>query len=242
MPQGISHTPTPNLFWTRLTNATLVLCAVLVTATAVYRTFFAARSAATPPPSGPAGSWYKIDNWSQVVSAPGHLLGDSLAPIRIVEFADYQCGYCRVLAGTLDSLRAKLPQQIAVVFHDFPLSGHRYARTAANVAACAAEQGKFEEVHQLLFELQDSLGILSWEDIGQRVGVPSMAQFNNCVTNEPHGPAIDADLATGRRLALQGTPAIAMNGYIHVGALPLAELETQVGLLLSANPRRGRSK
>ena len=88
-----------------------------------------------------------------------NLRGDQNAPITIVEFADYQCPYCKQAEATVAQVLKKYAGRVNVAFRDFPLTSiHPYAEKASEAARCAAQEGKFWEFHDALFASQSQAG------------------------------------------------------------------------------------
>lgn len=84
----------------------------------------------------------------------GNLLKD--APVKIVEFSDFQCPYCEKVYPTIKALEAKYGSKISLEYRQYPLSFHPNAQKAAEASECAGEQGKFWEMHDAMFEAQKS--------------------------------------------------------------------------------------
>ena len=112
----------------------------------------------------------------------------------------------------MDSLRAKYPQDVAVLFRHFPLPMHPYARPAALAAVCAAAQGRFETFYDALYNLQDSLGHMPWLRYAVRAGVPDTAAFATCVADSAGVARLTDDQAAGNKLQVEGTPTVLVNG------------------------------
>jgi protein-disulfide isomerase len=184
------------------------LCALLITGLAVGRSF-----SATPltPRQVPSREAVRLDNWEEI-RARGHRIGAAGAPVMIVEFGDFECPMCRVFATTIKSILAAHPEDVALVYRHWPLSYHRFAYPAARAAECAAEQGRFEPYAFLLFEQQDSLGLISFVDLARRVGVVDIAAFEACRGSRDPVPAIDTDAALAKQMRFHGTPTIIING------------------------------
>ena len=87
----------------------------------------------------------------------GAAKGPESAPVTIVEFSDFQCPYCAASGPVLTRLFEKYPGKIRLIFRHFPLPGHIQAMPAAEAAECARDQGKFWEMHDLLFQHQEEL-------------------------------------------------------------------------------------
>jgi protein-disulfide isomerase len=148
----------------------------------------------------------------------------------LVEFSDFECPFCRRLHRTLAELRTLYPSEVAVIYRHYPLRNHPRAMPAAIASECAAEQGRFEAYANLVFELQDSLGRVAWEQIAVRSGVVDTARFRACRSRGDIRAVVDSDYAAGWRLHLEGTPAMIIGNQLILGATPLDTLRILLGL------------
>ncbi len=157
----------------------------------------------------------------QTKDAPS--LGDSKAPVTLVEFSDFECPVCRSLH---DVLRGMLPNypQVRVVFKDFPLESlHPWARTAALGGHCAYEQNPsaFWKVYDLIYDHQELISASNaWTkmtDFAGQAGLNADA-FRACMASPAAGAAIEASKANGQRLEVGSTPTVFVNGRRMVGA------------------------
>jgi len=204
-----------------LATGVLVVCAVVVTAAVVRREFFPARG-------GPDMRPRKVDNWQALTSA-GQWLGDPRAPVRIVEFSDFQCPYCAKTHPVLEAVRRRHPDRVAVLYRHFPLDPiHPYARRAAVASECAAAQGRFAEYSDALFAQQDSIGAKPWTRFAAETGVRDTAAFARCVTGARALANVERDARAGRDTDVQVTPTLVINGTLRPGAVSEAELERLV--------------
>jgi protein-disulfide isomerase len=185
-------------------NIAVLLCAVGVVVTLVRRDL---SSTPAPPES------IKLEGWD-VSAIPGTRLGSAEAPIQIVELADFECPACAAFYGVLKRTKARYGDSLAVTYVHFPLNYHRFAKPAAFAAECAKQQGRFERMHDLLFELQDSLGLKPFASFASDAGVEDSTSFAACMA-EPDKliPKIEAGLALGERVGLAGTPTVIVNGW-----------------------------
>lgn len=203
-------------FETALT-VVLVACAVIVTGAVVRHEFW-------PSPSEPVGSGAVFEkDWARYDHSTKSL-GASHAPIEVLEFADFQCPYCRRFAAVLDSLTALYPGQVRVVFRHYPLSMHPFAHMAALTAECATNQGSFESYSRELFHDRDSLGTLSWQAEAERAGVPDLVRFGRCIRDQSTVHLVQADSLAGDSLHLTGTPLVIVNGWRFDGAPSLDQV------------------
>ena len=164
----------------------------------------------------------------------GTLLGARDAAMKIVEFSDFQCPYCARVQPTLRALRAKYPADVAVVYRHNPLESlHPHARAAAMAASCAEEQGRFEALHDVLYERQDSIGVSSWRRFAELAKVPRIEAFETCVREERYRARLERDMKAASDAGLNGTPTFVVNGRVLTGARTLAEFEVAVQAALN---------
>ncbi len=192
-----------------------------------------------PPPPPTSQQPVPIENWEQYLTA-GHRIGPADAKVVIIEFADFECPACRMF--TLQGMKPLLeryPDDVALVFRHWPLKIHKFAYQSARVAECAAEQGQFEAIHDLLFEKQDSIGLKSWRSYAEDSGVPDLARFDACAARTGPVAAIDADSAIPPQLEATGTPVVILDGIRYPGAPMPSRLATLVdSALMRAKGRR----
>jgi protein-disulfide isomerase len=163
----------------------------------------------------------------EVADGGGFAAGPPTAKVTVVEFSDFQCPYCAQGRRVVDDLKRLYPNEIRVVFRDFPLSQHTRARPAAYAAFCAGEQGKFWPYHDKLFDNQQALSESDLTRYAQEVGL-TMDQYQSCLASERPAKAVDAHEAAGRALGVQGTPSIFINGIKLIGLLPLPVMQSLV--------------
>ena len=149
-------------------------------------------------------------------------LGPAEAPITLVEFADFQCPYCRQWEQqTYKPLLDAYPGKIRVVFRDFPLTSiHPNAMPAAEAAQCADEQDAFWPYHDKLFG-SENLGDDIYRQYGQELDL-DMTKFEDCLTSHKYAPDIQADSDFAVNLGINSTPTFFINGLAVVGAQPLS--------------------
>ena len=204
-----------------LVTALMVGCALVITGAVVRREFFAPDAAAAQQDLTPR----RVENWAQLASA-GQRMGPASAPVQIVEFSDFQCPFCATFRGTLAKLRAKYPDRVSVLYRHYPIDAlHPHARTAALASECAAEQGRFEPYHDLLFAEQDSIGSKPWERFAAEAGVPDADAFARCVAEERLAAGVQRDFELAEETGISLTPSIIFNGTLVPGALSETELE-----------------
>jgi predicted DsbA family dithiol-disulfide isomerase len=162
--------------------------------------------------------------------------GNKDAPVVLVEFADYQCPYCQKVHPELDKLQKQYGDKLAIAYKDFPLPMHPYAEKAAEAARCAGAQGKFWEMHDLLFT-DKKLDVSDLKEQARSLHLDG-PRFDQCLDSGQTAAAIEKDAAEGRRLGLTGTPSFFINGHFASGALNYSSLrdlvEQQLNTSLSA--------
>jgi protein-disulfide isomerase len=154
---------------------------------------------------------------TQPVSAHDHAEGPADAALTLVEYGDYQCPYCGAAYPVVKGVQKTLGKKLRFVFRNFPLAqAHPYAMIAAEAAEAAALQGKFWEMHDLLFEEQHLLMpeiIPSWAN---RIGL-NVEQFGNDIKKDVVEKRIQEDRRSGIRSGVNGTPTFFINGSRYDG-------------------------
>jgi protein-disulfide isomerase len=138
--------------------------------------------------------------------------GPANASITIVEWADYECPFCANTATLLDDLLSRRPDQVRLVFKHFPIASHPRARLAAQAAAAAQEQGKFWEMHRLLFSGKShQLSPERLPDLARELGL-DVPRFVTDFGSAKVADRIERDQKQADLLGLRGTPFVLING------------------------------
>ncbi|HTY07697.1 MAG TPA: thioredoxin domain-containing protein [Candidatus Edwardsbacteria bacterium] len=150
-------------------------------------------------------------------------LGSPDAPIKIVEFSDFQCPYCKAWNDdTITPLKQKYGDKIVLYYRHYPLTQiHPEAMNGAVAAECANEQGKFWDMHDALFRTQSVISVDNSKSLAGTLGLDAQ-KFNDCMTKNPYQADIAADISDGDSYGVSGTPTFFVNGVRLVGAMPLA--------------------
>ena len=136
------------------------------------------------------------------------------APITIVEFSDYQCPFCARSEELIAQALQAYPTQARIVFKHFPLSAnHPQALPAALAATAAQKQGKFWEMHEILFANQRALSPEQIEGYARRIGL-DMKRFKADLESEAVKAQVEADRRLARRAGVRGTPTVFINGRL----------------------------
>ena len=152
-------------------------------------------------------------------------LGDSKAPVTLVEFSDFECPVCRSLHDVLRGLLANRPG-VRVVFKDFPIEVlHPWARTAALAGRCAYQQdpNAFWKMYDTIYDNQEVISAgNAWMKMSEFAGQGGLNAdaFRACMASPEAAAAVDASRANGQRLEVSSTPTIFVNGRRLVGADP----------------------
>lgn len=169
-------------------------------------------------------------------------LGAGNAPVTLVEFSDFQCPYCANLFRTLHQVLAKYGPQVRLVYRNFPLVQiHSYAEKAAEAGLCAADQGQFWQMHDLMFQAQ---GQLKEEDLKAKAVQLKLNsdQFNSCLASGQHAGQVKQDMFAGTKLGVTGTPALFINGRFVPGAVPFEDIARIIDEELKLNAAAQVSK
>jgi protein-disulfide isomerase len=139
------------------------------------------------------------------------IYGAERAPVTIVMFADFECPHCRAEAPVLRKLVDQFRGRARLVFKHFPLGGHERSKPAAIAVEAAHEQGKFWEMHDLVFANQTKLSDADLLAYAKEAGL-DVAKFKADLAGKKARATVDADRAEGETLDIQGTPAVFVNG------------------------------
>jgi protein-disulfide isomerase len=153
------------------------------------------------------------------VASTGPSRGPENARITIVEFSDFQCPFCRRVLPTIEQVLAKYPEDVRVVYRNFPLGGHARARPAAEAALCADEQDGFWPYHDLLFANPRQLDD---EDLLRYANEMELdaERFEKCLKEHRFASQVEADMMEGQQAGVTGTPSFFVNGINISGAKP----------------------
>lgn len=164
-------------------------------------------------------------------------LGRADAPVTIIEFSDFQCPFCRTFwKETLPQIKQEYIDKgkVKLVYRDFPLSFHPSAMPAAQASECADEQGKFWEMHDVIFQEQEKQGegtitftVNDLKNWALKIGLDA-SQFNQCLDSEKYKTEVEKDGADGSLAGVNGTPAFFVNNQLLAGAQPFSAFKTVI--------------
>jgi protein-disulfide isomerase len=156
-----------------------------------------------------------------------HIRGSKNAPVIIVEYSDFECPYCKRAAPTVEEIRKTYGDKVAIVFRQFPLGFHANAKPAAMATECAAEQGKFWEYHDILFDKSPALTQNDLISYAKSLSLDEK-KFTDCLTSKKYEGKVNSDMSEGQTLGVQGTPAFFINGNLISGAYPFSEFKKRI--------------
>ncbi|MBD3248245.1 thioredoxin domain-containing protein [Candidatus Falkowbacteria bacterium] len=160
-------------------------------------------------------------NRPQAVSTVGnHYFGAEDPKVTIVKFSDFTCPYCRNMAGKLRDIALKYPEDVKIIYKDYPVINEEGIDFAL-AGRCAGEQANmyFWLMHDELFEKQGAIGPENLPTVAESLGLDSK-RFNGCLADEKYLENIKADAKEAESLRVQATPTLFMNGYLIPGDLP----------------------
>ena len=178
-------------------------------------------------------------------AARGYTLGNPDAPVKIIEFADFECPGCAQFATVTEpDVRTRIVEAglASFTFYDFPLSQHKNSPAAHNAAACADDQGRFWQMHDRIFMGQDQWNTQAasnpkpfFEQYAKDVGL-NVSVWETCYDQRKHQGRIMANLAEGERRRVGSTPTFIIGDKMYPGAVPYDFLKAIVDSAVAAAP------
>ena len=147
----------------------------------------------------------------QISTTGAPTLGPADAPVTIVVFKDFECPPCAKAVPLLKEVVNAYPEQVKLVFKNFPLGMHKNAKTAALAGMAADRQGKFWPFHNLLFANYNKLNPNKINQLAEQAGL-DMARFESDRKDPRLQQQLSADQREGQRVGVRGTPTIFVNG------------------------------
>ena len=152
-----------------------------------------------------------------------HIKGSVDAPLTLVEYLDYECPFCARMTGVARELRGHFGDRLRYVVRHMPLEVHPHAQLAALAVEAAARQGKFWEMHDLLFERQDELELQDLVGYAAELGLDVEA-FMRDLDDEESARRVQRDVASAEASGVRGTPTFFIGEERHVGPHDTATL------------------
>jgi protein-disulfide isomerase len=146
-----------------------------------------------------------------------HIQGTIDAPLTLVEYGDYECPYCGEAYPVVKAIQKRLRNRLCFAFRNFPLvNSHPHAEHAAEAAEAAGAQGKFWEMHDILFENQEALEDEDIRDYASLLGLDANRLIQD-VMSGAHADRLREDFLSGERNKIGGTPTFFVNGVRYDG-------------------------
>jgi len=158
------------------------------------------------------------------VTSEDHVQGPENAEATLVEYGDYECPYCGRAHPIVKQVQKHFGKRLRLVFRNFPLSEmHPQAEAAAETAEFAGAQGKFWQMHDLLYENQARLGAPLYLELAQQLELPA-ADLRKALADGTYKTRVHADFNGGVRSGVNGTPTFFINGHRHDGSFDFDDL------------------
>lgn len=194
---------------------------------------FALLSRSHGKPSPPAASAEILRE--RLIRPDSHSFGNPDAAVTVVEFGDFECPYCGDAERAAREVRQKYRGEIRFVFRQFPLARiHPYAEKAAEASECAAQQGKFWQAVDELYDHQEHLGVPALEGYARDLGLDT-ARFNSCLTSGAMAARVKQDVEDGHAVGVTRTPTFFVDGRRIEGALTFAQFSELLNQDLTAH-------
>ncbi|WP_151759076.1 DsbA family protein [Dictyobacter vulcani] len=168
------------------------------------------------------------------VNAHDHAQGPATAPVTLVEYGDYECPDCGDAYPVVKELQKRLGDKLRFVYRNFPLNHqHPHAQHASEVAEAAGDQGKFWEMHDLLYEKQQQLEDAQLLQYADQLGL-DRAKIQQALDNHTYTSRIKEEISSGTRSGVNGTPTFFINGQRHNAAYDVETLLAAINKALEA--------
>jgi len=175
----------------------------------------------------------------QLIRPTSHSTVNPNAKVNIVEFGDYQCPACAVAYPVVKDILVsyKNNPQVNFVFRNFPLPQHQYAPLASEVAEAAGAQGKYWEMHDLLYANQDAW-VNTTDPMPILIGYATQLKmdvnkFKSEVAANKYADVISQDTQDANALGINSTPTFFINGIKEVGISSVADFKARIDSALN---------
>ena len=153
------------------------------------------------------------------IHSDDHVQGSDGARLTLVEYGDYECSTCRTLFSTIREIHGQLVRDVRIVYRHYPLSGiHPFAQMAAEAAEAASAQGKFWEMHDLLFSQTNGFTERHFEIYAEQLTLDG-DRFRKDLKNRTFEDRVREDFRRGVANGVYGTPGLFVNGVRYDGKL-----------------------
>jgi protein-disulfide isomerase len=155
--------------------------------------------------------------WGTALTLPvsedrDHIQGPAEAAVTLVEYGDYECPYCGAAYPIIKEVQERMAERLRFVFRNFPITtSHPHAEQAAEAAEAAAVQGRFWQMHDVLYENQQRLGDEDLRAYAEQLGL-EVGPFDQELNEHMHAERVREDFMSGVRSGVNGTPTFYING------------------------------
>lgn len=153
-----------------------------------------------------------------------HVRGADRRGVTLLMYGDYECPYTRAAYRNIERLERRLPDKLRFIFRHFPLTQiHPHAQGAAEAAEAAHAQGRFCELHEIMFKRQRALEASDLRSYAAEVGL-RLEPFARELADGSHAPRVEHDVKTGLAAGVEGTPTLFLDGRLHRASYDAREL------------------
>ncbi len=164
--------------------------------------------------------------------------GNPEAQVTVVEYSDFQCGYCAKAANEVADFLEDYKDKVKFFYKQFPLSFHKWAEEASIASLCVYDQSneKFWKLHDSIFEKQREIKVAdareTFAGMAQKLGV-DMKKYNQCVESEETKRRVASDMDEGRSIGVSGTPTFVVDGFVISGGANMKAVRNAVDYRIS---------
>jgi protein-disulfide isomerase len=165
------------------------------------------------------------------INKDDHYQGVLESPVQLIVYEDFNCPFCTQFQDTIKEIKKNFNDKVVIAFRHFPLITHSLAVSAAIASECAAEQGKFWEMHEKLYAENKTGNLNSDQFKLDAVDLKiNTDQFNKCLDNQKYKDKIEAQMTSARTYGVTGTPTIFVNNQPLSGAYPYEDFTDSQGV------------
>lgn len=178
----------------------------------------------------PAGGAQPTFGSAPAVTTDDNVRGNQNAAVTVIEYSDFECPFCLRFQSTIEQIYNEYKDKALFVYRHFPLrSLHPEAQKAAEASECAAEQGKFWEMHDKIFAANaaQNMSVEQWKKEATALGL-NASKFNDCLDSGKFASKVAQQQAGGQAAGVQGTPTTFVNGQLVNGAVPYEQVKAVI--------------
>ena len=169
------------------------------------------------------------------ISDDDYILGDEDAAVTLIEFSDFQCPFCLQHQSTLKQILDEYEGKVRLVYRHFPLTTiHPDSQKSAEAAECAGEQGKFWEMHDMLFENQKELSVENLKEYAKELDLDT-DEFDECLDSGKYISKIQQQTKEAIAAGITGTPGTFVNNDLVKGAIPFEQFKLVLDQVIAAS-------